>query len=214
MTAMTEPGSLLRDRVGDELRERIADGRLAAGTRLVERDLADLLNVSRVPVREAIRMLQTEGFVDVQERRGAVVKALSSSDVEDLFDVREAIETMAVRRAAKVATPESIAEVAELLEHSRRALENGDTVGVHVTNSAFHGAVVDLAGNDLIRGLLSPISLRLRWLSAQNNDPERVWKEHSAILTAIESGNADRAAVLVAEHTNASRKMTLRMLDS
>lgn len=211
MTVVTE--LLLRDRVGEELRARIADGRLPAGTRLVERDLADELEVSRVPVREALRMLQIEGFVDVQERRVAVVKALNRSDVEDLFDIREGIEATAARRAAVRCTPEDLARLDEVVARSRQALESGDDPTLHHTNSSFHEMLVEVSGNRLMKGVLAPVATRLRWLFSQNPEPRRVCHEHELIVEALRRHDPEAAATLIVEHTEAGRRMVLAVMD-
>ncbi|WP_127930794.1 GntR family transcriptional regulator [Nonomuraea polychroma] len=91
----------LRDEVTGELRRRILSGELAQGERLVEDRLAALLGVSRNPVRESIRVLAAEGFIDVTPRLGATVARLSADQGEELFDVRMAVEGLAARLAAR-----------------------------------------------------------------------------------------------------------------
>ena len=90
----------LRETVRDTLRTRIFEGHYAPGTRLVERDLAAEFNVSRLPVREALRMLRQEGLIRDRASRGMEVSGLSAKDVEDLFDVRQSLEVLACRLAA------------------------------------------------------------------------------------------------------------------
>src|SRR3954453_21872928 len=111
----------LRDQVCEELRDRIIAGRLQPGHRLVERDLATEFGVSRVPVREAIRILVGEGFVEALSPRRIVVKELSRRDVEELFDVREALEVLATRLAAQQADRTGLRELERLVEQARRA---------------------------------------------------------------------------------------------
>ena len=112
----------LRDQVRDELRRRIADGRLQPGSKMVERELAEEFGVSRVPVREALRTLETEGFVQVVPRKGVVVRHLSRRDVEELFDVREALEFLATRLATEKATNEELAALRHILAEGEEAL--------------------------------------------------------------------------------------------
>jgi DNA-binding GntR family transcriptional regulator len=90
----------LRDQTRDVIRQRIINGRLSPGTRIVERELGAELQVSRVPVREALRMLESEGFLEVVPRRGVVVKTLTRRDVEELFDVRVSLEVLENRDVA------------------------------------------------------------------------------------------------------------------
>ena len=105
----------LRDKVVDELRQRIIDGVYEPGDRLTEERLADDFGVSRNPVREAIRVLQGEGFLVAQPRRGAVVASLSEQDVVDLFDVRLSLEVLAAKLAAERAGTTGTAALDRLL---------------------------------------------------------------------------------------------------
>ncbi|GEM35413.1 hypothetical protein NN3_64200 [Nocardia neocaledoniensis NBRC 108232] len=93
----------LRDRAYEELRDRIVDLRLSPGQRLVERDLATELEISRIPLREALQLLEREGLVVIVPRQGAIVAPFTVTDVRDLFDVRESLEVLAARLAAGIA---------------------------------------------------------------------------------------------------------------
>jgi DNA-binding GntR family transcriptional regulator len=202
----------LRDQVREEIRQRISDGRLAPGDKMVERELAAELGVSRVPVREALRTLETEGFVQVVPRKGVVVRHLSRRDVEELFDVREALEVLATRRAAERATADELARLRRTLDKGRAALRRGDNVTAQACNEAFHDAIVTMAHNELLGGLLEPLQGRLHWLFRQNEDLAELVDEHRELYAAIASGDPDRAGVFALEHVRVNREIALRLL--
>ncbi|MGH3952365.1 MAG: GntR family transcriptional regulator, partial [Pseudonocardiaceae bacterium] len=134
----------LRNQVRDELRARIADGRVVPADRLYEKAIAEELGVSRIPVREAIRMLQSEGLVSVRPRRGVLVRRLDRQAVQDLFDIREALDVVAARLAAERAGPEGVRTLGGLIEAARQALEDGDGDAIARTNTAFHDEIYRL----------------------------------------------------------------------
>lgn len=202
----------LRIQVRDELRERIATGELAPGDRLIERDLADRLGVSRVPVREAIRMLEVEGLVRTVPRKGVVVDTMSRRDVEELFDVREALEVMLCKRAAENGSEDGYAELKHLLGEARRAVETEDRSGIAKANAAFHEKIIVLANNAALASMMEPLGSRMRWLFAQTDDPSQTVDEHEQLFAAIASRDADAAAACAAEHVETNRRHVLAML--
>lgn len=202
----------LRDQIREQLRRRIIDGTLPPGAKLVERELAAQLGVSRVPIREAVRMLESEGFVQVVPRRGVVVKQLSRTDVEELFDVRESLEVLATRRAAEHAGPADLRRLAQHLKKARQALDNGKLDRFGEANEAFHDEIIALARNSLLAGLLEPLQGRLHWLFRQIEDPESLWQEHQRLYEAIASGDPDAASARALDHVRVNRDIALHVL--
>jgi DNA-binding GntR family transcriptional regulator len=201
-----------RQRVREELRERILTGRLRPGDRLVERELAEDLGVSRVPVREAIRSLEAEGFVVVQSPRRMVVRQLARVDVEELFDVREALEGLAAGLAATRAGKPELRRLDRVLADAARATARGDGARIAVLNTTFHDEIVTIAGNALLSTMLQPLEGRLRWLTSQNEHWSDLLDEHRRLYDAIASGDAERAKASAAEHVRVNREVTLRSL--
>lgn len=207
-----QPLAATRQRVRDELRERILAGRLKPGDRLVERELAEDLGVSRVPVREAIRSLEAEGFLAVQSPRRIVVRQLARTDVEELFDVREALEGLAAGLAAERAGKAELRALERLLTDAARATESGDPARITQLNTRFHDQIVALAGNGLLHEILRPLEGRLRWLTSQNEHWGELLDEHRRLYDAIASGDADRARAHAVEHVRVNREVTLKTL--
>ncbi|MEV4602298.1 GntR family transcriptional regulator [Amycolatopsis sp. NPDC049253] len=207
-----QPLAATRRRVHEELRERILDGRLKPGDRLVERELAEDLGVSRVPVREAIRSLEAEGFVVVESPRRVVVRTLARVDVEELFDVREALESLAAGLAAARAGKPELRRLERLLADAARAAARDDAARTAVLNSRFHDEIVAIAGNGLLTTLIEPLEGRLRWLTSQNEHWSDLHEEHHGLVAAIASGDAARAREFAAEHVRVNRRVTLEAL--
>ncbi|HEX2248647.1 MAG TPA: GntR family transcriptional regulator [Arthrobacter sp.] len=190
----------LRETVRDAIRSRIFEGRYVPGTRLVERDLAGEFHVSRLPVREALRMLRQEGLVSDRGARGAEVSSLSQKDVEDLFAVRHSLEVLACRLAAVRATPEDLDRLKGYLDDAERHLAKGSLVEAHRTNSEFHEEITRIADNNFLRTALEPLQGRMNWLLGYATDLPELIEEHRALWAAIASGDPDKAAAQSAHH--------------
>ncbi|WP_158887185.1 GntR family transcriptional regulator [Amycolatopsis anabasis] len=210
--APRQPLAAVRQRVRDELRDRILEGRLRPGDRLVERDLAEDLGVSRVPVREAIRSLEAEGFLVVQSPRRVVVRQLSRVDVEELFDVREALEVLASGLAAARADRLGLRRLQRLLGQAEKATASGRAARITEANSRFHDEIIALAGNGLLSTVLQPLEGRLRWLTRQNEHWGDLLAEHRRLYEAIASGDTERAKACALEHVRTNRAATLDQL--
>ena len=192
----------LRDKVADELRRRIVDGVYAPGARLTEDRLAESFGVSRNPVREAIRVLESEGFMLAQPRRSVVVATLSAQDVRDLFDVRLALEPLAARLAAERAGPAAAEALREITAAAEAAATDRQLDRVAELNTRFHATVCAYSGNVLLRGMAGKLHARLQWVYRQSA-ADRVthsWAEHAGLVAAIRAGDGDQAAAEAAQH--------------
>ena len=138
------------ERVTEVLREQIIEGHRRPGSRLVERDIAEELGVSRVPVREALRNLVGEGLATPRPRTWAVVRDFTPADVEDLMEVRSALETLAIRLAAQRRTPAQVDRLNELVERARAAAERDDAVTARRAGADFHDELTVMADNAVL----------------------------------------------------------------
>ncbi|OLB77107.1 MAG: hypothetical protein AUI14_17240 [Actinobacteria bacterium 13_2_20CM_2_71_6] len=200
----------LRDKVVDELRKRIIDGVYEPGDRLTEERLADDFGVSRNPVREAIRVLEAEGFLYAQPRRGAVVARMSVQDIEDLFDVRLSLEALAATLAAERAGPGGAAILTKLLAKAPTTKRIADLAAL---NTEFHSTICALAGNALLTGLMESLHGRLQWVyrqSAETRAPYS-WAEHEELAAAILAGDVDAAGAAARTHVLAARASALAL---
>jgi DNA-binding GntR family transcriptional regulator len=200
----------LWQRVYDYLREEILAGHLKPGAELAEVALSEQLGVSRGPLREAIGRLAAEGLVTVRPRRGAVVRSLSKEEFLELYEVREALETMAVRLAVPRLAADDFATLQGLIETMGKHAERGEVAEFFEANVAFHGHLFAASGNgkllELYRQLLGQMGrYRLRSLTLRGN-LQRSVAEHAAILRAAKRGDVERAAHLMSEHVRVPQR--------
>lgn len=198
--------------VGQHIRNRILSGEFGPGSRLVERDLADRFDVSRSPVREALRILEQEGLVEKLPTRGIVVKQLKRREVDEIFDIREALEGMASRLAAQRVAEGAPSDLRRLVTEAREAFLRSDETAVREANWGFHDEIIAFSGNETLQLLLTPLMDRLHWVLRQITDFERVEADHLRLAAAIESGYPDLAAAEAQRHVRTFRAMTVERL--
>lgn len=205
----------LWQRVYEHLRAAILEGRLEPGTELTEVALAEQLGVSRGPLREAIGRLAAEGLVTVSPRRGAVVRSLSKEEFLELYQVREALERMAMQLAALRLTDEEFDGLTALNEEMAAHAAGNKVEAFFEANLAFHARLLEASGNEklqeLYRQLLGQLGrYRLRSLTLRGN-LQRSVSEHKTILRAARRGDAERAAQLMAEHIRVPQRRAMAL---
>jgi DNA-binding GntR family transcriptional regulator len=204
----------LWQRVHEFLREEILADRLPPGTELQEAALAASLGVSRGPVREALGRLSAEGLVMIRPRNGAVVRSFSRDEFIEAYQVREALETFALRLAVPRITNEELSALDDLLDRMVEQAEAEDAHSFFNTNAAFHEAMVEASGNrrldEMHRQLLRQLGrYHMRSLALRGNLQESI-DEHRAIVRAIRARDVELAIALLAEHIH----IPLRRLES
>jgi DNA-binding GntR family transcriptional regulator len=208
------PDSLSRQ-IYAALREGIIRGRFPQGSRLAEQRLAEELAVSRVPLREAVPLLEVDGFVRTLPRRSAIVTTWTIKSANDLFDLRLCLEVGAARfAAAQIAAGASIAPLQLALEHSRTGLSSGDAYRIAGDSTRFHEVVVELTDNELMRSVMRSVSGRMMWLFYMTSelDPIDALHGHEELLEAIASGNERVAESVAYTHIERDRLDSLRAL--
>jgi DNA-binding GntR family transcriptional regulator len=195
------------ERVTRRLRDEILDGTRAPGDRLVERDLADELGVSRVPVRDALRTLVGEGLVTPRPRSWAVVREFTASDVADLNEVRAAFEPLAFRLAAQRRTPAGLDRLRATVDAELAAAAAGDAVGARRAAADFHEIVTELAANDLLGELERTMRSRMRWLLGQHGDLVAIAQDHAELYAAIAERDVARVEALATAHVATGQAM-------
>lgn len=198
-----------------ELRERIIEGIYPPGTRLRERELSDDLNVSRVPLREALPQLEADGYIVTYPRRGAVVRTLTLVDVDELFDIRLSLEVFAARKAAERARTNALpTRLAELVEKARTITNEYSPRDISTINTQIHEEIVRLADSDLLNNLMRTVMGRTRWLFrlTSDRDQNEQFHDHDDLARAIYAGNAEVAAAIAHTHIESGRQPSLDML--
>ncbi|WP_329565645.1 GntR family transcriptional regulator [Streptomyces sp. NBC_01361] len=194
------------ERVTRQLRDDILDGVRKPGSKLVERELAAQIGVSRVPVRDALRVLVAEGLVTPRPRTWAVVREFTPTDIADLNEVREALEVMTFRLAAQRRDRAGLEQLRTKLDEELTAARAGDAVRARRAAADFHETVTSMAANELLSELEVTLRSRMRWLLGQHDDLLAMALEHEALYGAIEDRNVALVEDLVVEHLASSRR--------
>ena len=196
------------------IRESIVAGRFQPGEQLVEARLAAELDVSRGPVREALKRLREEGLVVDSLHRGVYVRAFTVDDIVDLYNVRVGLESVAIRLATRAAR--STVPLRQAIDAMQAAASVGDFALLNSRELEFHEALCEMSGNEYVSSLFRSISGQVRIAFALDNaeysDPLDVAREHVPLVEAIESGDEERAAALLGHHIVSTLAPTLRRL--
>ena len=210
----------LRHQVLDFLRQSIISGRLAPGSRLIERELIKMMDVSRTVIREALRQLETEGLVATIANKGPVVRELSASEAKDLYAIREVLVGLAARLFVLNAEPDQIESLRKALEEAVRSYAVGDPTKILRAKNSFYDALVAGAGSESLSSMISILHARIwRWralgLTHPKRSPKRSRESVSALramFAAIKAGNAVLAEKLGREETAHAAAEVLHLL--
>jgi DNA-binding GntR family transcriptional regulator len=204
----TDKRDSLSRQIYARLREEIIRGKFEEGSRLPEQRIAEELDVSRVPLREAVPLLEMDGFVRTFPRRGAVVFRWDEKAVDNLFDLRLTIEVGAARYAARqVALGQSLQTLDEALAYSQRVVPDHDPYAIAQASTWYHEAIVDTAGNELMSQLMRTVSGRMMWLFYLTSqlDVEDAFEDHVTLRDAVASGNERVAESIAYAHIERDR---------
>ncbi|MDN6297299.1 MAG: GntR family transcriptional regulator [Halomonas sp.] len=202
----------LAERVFHQLQSAIVRGELAPGSRITEPGLAAIYGISRGPLREAMRRLEAHRLIERIPHVGARVVKLTMPELLELFDVREALESMAARLAAEHMTPEEVAGLRDVLavHESQSDLQRGEAYYQREGDLDFHYRIVKGSHNRMLVNLLCDdlyylVRLYRTQFSASGARPHKAFVEHHRIVDAIEVGDAELAELLMRRHVAASR---------
>lgn len=203
---------LLSQRVFSELERAIIHRVHPPGTHLVEEEVAAELGVSRMPVREAFRMLQREGWLDIQPYMGAYVRQPPLSEVRDIFELRHRLGAFAAQLAAIRAMPEELDELKRILAAGWAAVERSDMDALAELNWEFHRTLASSTGNELLRRQIDELDKRMRWhfASTTTSRASESWAEHQEIVEAVAAHDAERAGRLTFDHSRRSEAAFLQ----
>ncbi|KAA9148117.1 GntR family transcriptional regulator [Amycolatopsis acidicola] len=200
--ADVDPLANRTDRALAVIRRGILTGRLRPGQQLVEADIAQMLGMSKTPVREALKALVGSGLVELTRYKGAIVRELNAESAGAIYDLRLLLEPEAVRRAVALLTDFSPAETA--LERAFAAGENGDVAEMSLANREFHRALYLECGNPLLVATLDGLKDQAALVSVSGWRSAGGWRveaeEHRAILAAAQAGDAIGAAAALRAH--------------
>ncbi len=206
----------LRDVVFNTLRNAILKGELKPGERLMEIQLAQRLGVSRTPVREAIRKLELEGLVLMIPRRGAIVAEITVQDLEDVLEVRAALEELAVRRACEHITEEQLQELEKAANEFKRGLETQNLLACVETDMAFHEIIYHAAQNKRLLQMLLNLREQMYRYRLEYLKDRRMHKllieEHDTIRYALKKHDAAKAGSAMRVHIENQKDSMVRLI--
>jgi DNA-binding GntR family transcriptional regulator len=204
LDARLERPRSLRDQIYDRLRAAILSGEMPAGSAVIEVDIATRLGASRTPVREALRRLETEGMLEPRGGRGTVVRELKRDEVTCIFEIREALESLAARRASRRMAESDYREIERLIERMRKHVD--DSAEMERLDTAFHDRILAHADGIRLKRMLGDLrSDILPWRFIALATPERraaIVNEHAATLAAMRSRDEEAIAQATSRHIN------------
>ena len=194
----------LHAHVTERLRDMIVEGELGQGERIDERALCTRFEVSRTPLREALKVLASEGLVELLPNRGARVTEITATDVEALFELAAGLERMAAELAAERATDRELAELGRLQDTMERHHEARRRAEYFRANQRIHSSIIAFARNDLLGEMHAGLMTKIRRARYQANASQDRWDasvhEHRGVLGALEARDAADAGRRMREH--------------
>jgi DNA-binding GntR family transcriptional regulator len=208
----------LREQIVSSLRESIIRGELDPGQKITEPELAGKLGISRTPIREAFRQLESEGFLTVIPRRGAIVSRMTKKEINDFYEIKSLLEGYAARKAAACATDKDIEKLRKLNGQLQVMAERGDVEGYFNKNKEFHSTFISICGNDKLLDIWSNLTrlfvrFRLNALSVPGRLMDSVTK-HREIINALSKGDGPLSEAMVVEHSLVSGEDLVEEVES
>jgi DNA-binding GntR family transcriptional regulator len=206
----------LHEQVSARLRTMLVEGRIAPGAKLNERELSELLRVSRTPLREAIKLLAAEGLVDLLPNRGAVAVKLSEADVLNTFEVLAGLEGMSGELAAQRVTDAELAELRALHYEMMACYARTDLSGYYRLNALIHTGINNAAKNPVLSKTYREVNARVQSLRFRTNQNPAKWKaavkEHEQMIDALQAHDAAALKSVLTAHLLRKRDTVLELL--
>ncbi len=203
---MTSESLNLTAKVYNRLKNDILSGKYEKGTALTENALAQMLNVSRTPVREALRQLELGELVKIVPNKGAIVEGISIDDIRSIYEMRSLIEGIAAVHAVNNASDEEIEQLSEIVDLTEFYLERGDSLKLRDMDGRFHQCLYRISKNRMLEHVLNELhgyGVRFRDRSMQSKGRiENTIVEHRDIMHAIKERDAEKAKQLATLHIN------------
>jgi DNA-binding GntR family transcriptional regulator len=207
---------VLHEQVARKLRAMLVEGRIAAGAKLNERELSERLQVSRTPLREAIRQLAAEGLVELLPHRGAVAIQLGEAEIHHSFELMAALEGLSGELAAQRITEPELQAIRALHFEMMAAFTRRDLSAYYRLNAQIHAAINAAAKNPVLARTYAQANARLQALRFRSNFDDRKWKravrDHAQMIDALAARDAAGLRQLLITHLNNKRDVVLEML--
>jgi len=208
----------LKDRVYHNIKFQIIRGTLKPGTRLPEEELSKAMNISRAPIREAFNRLEKEGFVTIIPRKGTAVSNITAQIIEDIFEIRETLESLAVKKSIGKISIEKLEKVGESFKNFINKPVNAENCIQYLTlDKKFHDLLSQNCGNKKLIELLANLQEQIHWL--RNISLKRITfsgsvKEHLAIIEALRKDDIKLVIKALLLHLERAKKSSLEEINS
>lgn len=210
------PRTALHEQVAHRLRQMLVENRITPGAKLNERELSEVLQVSRTPLREAIKMLAAEGLVELLPNRGAIAVELSEADVFNTFEVMAGLEAQSGELAAQRITDAELDEIKAMHYEMLAAYTRRDLPAYYRLNAAIHGAINAAAKNPVLTATYQQVNARLQALRFRSNQDGEKWsiavKEHGQMIEALAARDAAAMRAVLLTHLKNKRDVVVEQL--
>ena len=194
----------IREQTLDALREAILNGELKPGQTLIEMDLARQLGVSRAPIREALRILNSEALVETVPYHGTTVRRLSRADIEEIYSMRVLLETFAIERIVQAGKTDELGGLREIVAQMVIGGRDKDIRRLNWLDRDFHDALIAMSGHRLLAAMWQNVSMKVRQVMAlvnrRNSDLQQIAQSHLPLIAALERGDLGQATLLLRRH--------------
>jgi len=207
----------LHVQVAERLRILIDSGELTPGSRLNEIELCNTMGVSRTPLREAIRSLATEGLIELQPNRGAVVSIVSQEDVTEILPIMASLEGLGGRLAAMHMDQSKIAQVRKIHNQMISHYKNNEVAEYFETNRLIHELITEGSGNQTLVDTINSLSAKVRRARFTAQMTKESWakavSEHEEMIAALEAQDPDRLEAILVQHVETKRATILGSIE-
>ena len=207
----------LHVQVAERPRVLIDSGELAPGTRLNEIELCNTMGVSRTPLREAIRSLATEGLIELQPNRGAIVSIVSQEDVTEILPIMASLEGLGGRLAAMHMDQSKIAQVRKIHDQMIAHYKNNEVAEYFETNRLIHELITEGSGNQTLVDTINSLSAKVRRARFTAQMTKESWakavSEHEEMIAALEAQDPDRLEAILVQHVETKRATILGSIE-
>lgn len=214
---LSVPRLVLHEQVAATLRQMLVEGLIPPGAKLNERELCEELNISRTPLREAIKMLAVEGLVELLPNRGSVAIELSAADVRHTFEVMAGLEGLSGELAAQRITESELDEIKALHYEMMAAYTRRDLSAYYQLNAAIHRAINQAAKNPVLTATYNQVNARLQALRFRSNQDGEKWQhavdEHAAMIDALSARDPEALRRVLMSHLSNKKMVVMSQLN-
>jgi DNA-binding GntR family transcriptional regulator len=203
----------LREKVAELLREAIIQQKIKPGERVTELEIASRYGLSRTPIREAFRQLESEGFLNIIPRKGAIVAELDAKDIKDFYEIKAVLEGYAARIAAERITDVEINQLERLSQKMKDHAAKMDVAGLTKDHNEFHNLILEICGNQKITTVVSNLVqqfLRFRFFVSSSSSLNKMHADHDRIIAAFKARDGEMAEKYVIANAKLGEEVLLK----